>query len=588
MRVFDMKRLLALLLPLALLLAFMLPAANAFADDGDYYGEDYPSFTMYKSTSIINPGKASKVTVTFNNITNYTGFYAYALLTVNEDNTKVFGDDGGNYMSREIGELKRNGNSSVTFDFTPSADLKSGSYAMTVTLVYKNRQGTVFTKDYPLTVTVDSGTPVDFQISSSSVSNSSAANKAVYGQPFTLNVKLVNNGETVARDVNISLNNLSADKIFQSGSYDSPSYTDFKNNTAKDLTFHLMTAKDITSGYYPVELKVTYYENGDSKEKILTAYVNVEGAPEKDEEKDKDKDTDTKLSVPRVILANYALNPSTVNMGEPFSFTFTLKNTSSDRTIKNLQVSLTSSEGTVMPASGSNSFYVAEIKPGGTTTLSLQMTTKYDTEKTSYPLTMSLTYEDAKANEYTASENLTIPVFLPTKLSFQNESYPEYGTVGESAYLSLEYINKGKGTIYNLTATVEGNVETDIGSGTYIGNVASGNTDSLEVSVTPLEAGATDCKLVFTYEDAAGNELRTELPFTINAEEAMIDDEPGMDDPGMDEPIDESGTPGWTKILGGVVVLIAAATAITLIGKKRKAKKRAAEEALFADNNDLD
>jgi hypothetical protein len=584
MRVFDMKRFLAFLVPFTLLLAFLLPSANAFADDGDYYGEDYPSFTMYKASSVINPGKASKISVTFNNVTNYTGYYGYALLTVNEDNTKVFGDDGGNYMSREIGELKRNGNSSVDFDFTPSADLKAGSYAMTVTLVYKNRQGSVFTKDYPLTITVDSGTPVDFQISASSVSNSTAANKAVYGQAFTLNVTLVNNGETVARDVNIALNNLSADKLFQSGSYDSPSFTDIKNNTAKQLTFHLMTAKDITSGYYPVELKITYKENGESKEKILTAYVNVEGAPEKDDEKD---NTETKLSVPRVILANYALNPSTVNMGEPFSFTFTLKNTSSDRTIKNLQVSLTSSEGTVMPASGSNSFYVAEIQPGATTTLSLQMTTKYDTEKTSYPLTMNLTYEDAKANEYTASENLTIPVFLPTKLSFQNESYPEYGTVGEGTYLSLEYINKGKGTIYNLTATVEGNVETDIGSGTYIGNVASGNTDSLEVMITPLEAGLTDCKLVFTYEDAAGNELRSELPFTIEAEEMVIDDEPGMDEPGMDEPLDEGGISGWAKILGGVVIVIAAATAI-IIRKKRKAKKLAAEEAIFADSNDLD
>lgn len=565
-----------LILPIALLMALMLPAA-ALADD--YYGEDNPQFTMYKASSVVTPGQASKVSVSFNNFTNYSAFYAYAILTASEDNTKIFGDEGGNYISRDIGTLNRNDVSTVDFDFTPSADLKAGSYDMTVTLVYKNRQGSAFTKDFPLKLTVDSGTPVDLQIPESSV----PGGKAVYGQEFDLNITLANNGDTLARDVRVYLNNLSSDKIFQSGSYDSPSFTQIRPHGSEQLSFKLMTYNKIAGGYYPVELKLTYNENGEAKEKILTVYVNVEGSPDAGENGDEGK-----TSVPRVILAGFNM-PATVNMGEPFNFSFTLKNTSADRTVKNLQVSLGSSEGTVLPASGSNSFYVTELKPGETKTLSLQLTTKYDTEKTSYPLAIEMNYEDAKANPYTSTENLTIPVFLATKLTFQNENFPEYANVGEGQYLSLEFINQGKGTIYNLTASVEGNVQTDIGSGTYIGNVQSGSTDSIEIMITPQEAGYTTCTLVFTYEDAAGNPLRTEKPFTMQVEEAAPFD-PGMEDPGFDPGMEEptGGMPGWLLPVLGVIAVIAAATAIVIIRKKRKAKKLAAEEALFAESNDLD
>ncbi|MBQ3200271.1 MAG: hypothetical protein IJB67_07910 [Firmicutes bacterium] len=564
---------------LPLLLVFLLPGMALADDFGGYYGEDSPTFTMYKASSVIRPGQESTITLSFNNITNYHAFYGYAVLTVSEDNTKIFGEDGGNYMSREIGTMSRLDVTTVDYVFTPSADLKSGTYDMTATLVFKNRQGSVFTKDYPVKITVDSGTPVDLQITESSVSG----DKAVYGQPFDLNVTLLNNGETTARDVRISLNNLSEDKIFQSGSYYSPSFTDIKKYSAEHLTFNLIASDNIADGYHPVELKINYNENGEAKEKILTVYVDVKGSPDSDEDEDGNK-----LSTPRVILADCTL-PPTVNMGEPFRFDFKLKNTSTDRTVKNLQVSLTSAEGTVMPAKGTNSFYVAEIKPGGTASLGLELTTKYDTEKTSYPLTLEIHYEDAKANAYTATENLTIPVFLPTKLTFQNENYPEFGMVGESCYLSLEYINQGKGTIYNLTASVEGDVQTDIGSGTYIGNINSGNQDSLEVMVTPLTAGTTECKLVFTYEDAAGNQLRTEKPFMLTAEE-MPEPDPGMMDPGMDMPMEDesAGLPGWLLPVGGVLVLAAAATAFIIKRKKAKAAKLAEEEALFAESSDLD
>ena len=108
---------------LALLVMLCLPA-TAMADD--YYGEDNPQFTMYKASSVINPGQKSTIELTFNNITRWSGYYAYAILTVNEDNTKIFGDDGGNYMSRDMGTLKYNDRTSVSFEFTPSKELKSG------------------------------------------------------------------------------------------------------------------------------------------------------------------------------------------------------------------------------------------------------------------------------------------------------------------------------------------------------------------------------------------------------------------------------------------------------------------------------
>ena len=46
--------------------------------------------------------------------------------------------------------------------------------------------------------------------------------------------------------------------------------------------------------------------------------------------------------------------------------------------------------------------------------------------------------------------------------------------LGDSVYLSANYVNQGKSTIYNLSAEVEGNFTALDGSSTYIGNVESG------------------------------------------------------------------------------------------------------------------
>lgn len=622
---------------LMLIMSFMLifPAA-ALADDLSWDGvEDNPEFTMYKKNVTVHIGEKSEVVLDFNNVSRYNALYAYCIIQADEENDLIFGDRGEGYKSVSVGYMQKNGFTDATFNITTSPDLPAGEYAMTATLVYKNRQGSVFTKDYPFILVAQSyKTDTELKLMTSSLDTGSAT----HGEKSVLTMYIENRGETTAKDVRIEFTNLSADTFFQADTYDLLEFDEIRGNSGIEAKATLIASDNIETGYYPIDIKVTYPNpvSDEPYEYTTQAFIHAIGEADEDEEEEESDDK----SVPRVILDSYVINPTTVNMGEEFNFTFTLKNTSQEKTIKNLIVNLGSVDGAILPASGSNSFYIEEIPAGETKTLSLKLTSKNNPDTTSFPLNITMEYEDAKANPYTADEELTIPVYLPFKLTLQNQSYPTYGMVWNGVPITVDYINQGKGTIYNLTATVEGTlleaappmepmpeydpetgeeiipeasdmtddingdgISDDLTSAinpdmpvftvetpsTYLGNIESGSSDYFETTITPQVAGLIEGRVIFSFEDAAGNPQEI-----IETFQMQVDEMPPVEpyDPSLDtfEPMPEenAGIPTAAKAALAAAALIAAIVGLKIASKKRKAKKLADDEALFADQRDAE
>ena len=162
---------------------------------------------------------------------------------------------------------------------------------------------------------------------------------------------------------------------------------------------------------------------------------------------------------------------------------------------------------------------------------------------------------------------------------------PSSITLGDTASVSLSYVNKGKNPISNLEARLSG---TNLGAGgyQYLGNLNAGTEGSVDFDLSPEAGGAVSGTITLSYEDASGEPRTITKDFSTTAEEMTFD--PGMVDPGMEDmQPEQTGLPAWAMVLivvcGGVVVVV-----IVVVVKRTKKKKAMALAALEAEDSDED
>ena len=154
--------------------------------------------------------------------------------------------------------------------------------------------------------------------------------------------------------------------------------------------------------------------------------------------------------------------------------------------------------------------------------------------------------------------------------------------MGEESNLSVNFVNKSRTEIYNLSAKLNCEGISNNGEEQYLGNLASGTTSSADFYIKGNEKGELVGEVIITYEDTNMNQRTVSVPFTTKVtsyEDAwgpqgpvgpQNPDDPGMD-PGMEQP---AGFP-WFWVIGGVVVV---AAGVFVYLKLRKNKKESVEE----------
>ncbi len=89
---------------------------------------------------------------------------------------------------------------------------------------------------------------------------------------------------------------------------------------------------------------------------------------------------------------------------------------------------------------------------------------------------------------------------------------PNIVIAGEENTITMEYVNKGKGDISNVEASVEGEGITATHAKQYVGNVASGATGTIGYAFTPHASGELKTTLKVTYEDSDGQAKTKGIP----------------------------------------------------------------------------
>lgn len=343
-----------------------------------------------------------------------------------------------------------------------------------------------------------------------------------------------------------------------------------------------------------IELTGVYYVGGNDNtlklivtqgnyNAILTCKIdNATIVPQK--ENDKKPDEETTAAQPYVIISSYSYGKGDLVAGETRNITMTFRNTSKTMAVENMMVTMTLPDA-MMLTSSSNSFYIESLAAEGTITKTVNVTVKSNAAAQSHSMTVDFTYDyldngirrNAKTTESISMPVLQVDRFTVTGIDLSPEIF-----MGEESNLSVNFVNKSRTEIYNLSAKLNCEGLSNNGEEQYLGNLASGTASSADFYITGNEKGELVGEVIITYEDTNMNQRTVSVPFTTKVtsyEDAwgpqgpvgpQNPDDPGMD-PGMEQP---AGFP-WFWVIGGVVVV---AAGVFVYLKLRKNKKESVEE----------
>lgn len=298
---------------------------------------------------------------------------------------------------------------------------------------------------------------------------------------------------------------------------------------------------------------------------------------------DEKPDTETTAAQPYVIISSYSYGKGDLVAGETRNITMTFRNTSKTMAVENMMVTMTLPDA-MMLTSSSNSFYIESLAAEGTITKTVNVTVKPTAAAQSHSMTVDFTYDyldnGVRRNAKT-TETISMPVLQVDRFTVTGIDLPQQIFIGEENNLSVNFVNKSRTDIYNLSAKLNCEGLSNNGEEQYLGNLASGTTSSADFYITGNEKGELVGEVIITYEDTNINQRTVSVPFTTQV--TSYEDvwgpsnpsvDPGMDpgtDPGMEEP---AGFP-WFWVIGGVAVV---AAGVFVYLKLRKNKKESVDE----------
>jgi|GEM_PF-1714130 len=276
--------------------------------------------------------------------------------------------------------------------------------------------------------------------------------------------------------------------------------------------------------------------------------------------------------VPYVIIDRYSYGNGPVAAGSGFVLGFDFRNTGK-LNIENVVVSIDGGESFTMNNS-TNTFFYDSLPAGATKSqdVPLQAVANAKSGAQSVGATFKYEYVDGgKRSSVTSEIKLSVPVSLPDRFQITAPIVPTGITAGSEVALTLPYVNKGKGEVSNVEATIEGDGIETVAKTQYIGNIAAGGSGSIGFALTPKKEGSTKAVLKVSYEDSNLQVRTVEFPVTFEVAKAPATDDTSLAD--VEE--EQAGISPWAWV--ALPVLVGAG--IVVVTALRRRKKKAIEAA---------
>ena len=286
-----------------------------------------------------------------------------------------------------------------------------------------------------------------------------------------------------------------------------------------------------------------------------------------------------------IVVRSAGYGGGSVVAGQQFTLTADVFVTAGTTGAENVAVSLTLPEQ-VTVVSGSSQIFVGNMAAGESTSVNFLLNASATAAAGSANITINVNGNAASDGAaLTTTMPITVPIVQPERFEISRTDFPEVINMGEETYGSVSFVNKGKGTIYNVSAELRGEGFTTTEGNQFVGNVASGTESSADFTISPTQAGSINAQLVITYENEQAEEKTITKDITFTVEEMSFED-PGMM-PGMgDMPTEptQTGMPLWAWAV--IVVLVAGVVVTVVVIVRKKIKKRKENEKLMEEDDE--
>ena len=286
-----------------------------------------------------------------------------------------------------------------------------------------------------------------------------------------------------------------------------------------------------------------------------------------------------------IVVRSAGYGGGSVVAGQQFTLTADVFVTAGTTGAENVAVSLTLPEQ-VTVVSGSSQIFVGNMAAGESTSVNFLLNASATAAAGSANITINVNGNAASDGAaLTTTMTIKVPIVQPERFEVSRTDFPEVINMGEETYGSVSFVNKGKGTIYNVSAELRGEGFTTTEGNQFVGNVASGTESSADFTISPTQAGSINAQLVITYENEQAEEKTITKDITFTVEEMSFED-PGMM-PGMgDMPTEptQTGMPLWAWAV--IVVLAAGVVATVVVIVRKKIKKRKENEKLMEEDDE--
>lgn len=286
-----------------------------------------------------------------------------------------------------------------------------------------------------------------------------------------------------------------------------------------------------------------------------------------------------------IVVRSAGYGGGSVVAGQQFTLTADVFVTAGTTGAENVAVSLTLPEQ-VTVVSGSSQIFVGNMAAGESTSVNFLLNASATAAAGSANITINVNGNAASDGAaLTTTMPITVPIVQPERFEVSRTDFPEVINMGEETYGSVSFVNKGKGTIYNVSAELRGEGFTTTEGNQFVGNVASGTESSADFTISPTQAGSINAQLVITYENEQAEEKTITKDITFTVEEMSFED-PGMM-PGMGDMSTEptqTGMPLWAWAV--IVVLAAGVVATVVVIVRKKIKKRKENEKLMEEDDE--
>ncbi|QEK13671.1 LPXTG cell wall anchor domain-containing protein [Crassaminicella thermophila] len=277
------------------------------------------------------------------------------------------------------------------------------------------------------------------------------------GQSTTMKLDIRNEGESLVKDLKISLEGLKADGIRMDGYMEIPKIKEVKAKHFQVVPIKLYADENLKSGTYELELSMKYKDEYNHEyEQKTKIYVPVEGVSEQELD---------------FGFENLTYPKEGVNTSEDFTIAFDLKNLS-EKDAKNLKVSVDGGSE-ILPKSPSIK-NIKSLASGKSVYLEFVFFAKDGIESKNYPIKIDITY-GLNGSEENHSISQYVGVYLKgdnskltPKIIIDDYNYgKEYIKTGEVFPLTMSFLNTNKNTAVRnikVSLTSEGDTFAPVGS----------------------------------------------------------------------------------------------------------------------------